>query len=102
MPIRLVVADDHLLVREGLRRVLETQPDIEIAAVCDDLDSLLAAVERERPDVVVTDIRMPPGNSDEGIQAAVMIRETASRDRGRRAQSVRDPELRARAPRQRE
>src|SRR5829696_974616 len=76
MAIRLVVADDHLLVREGIRRLLETQPDIEIAAVCDDLDSLLAAVERERPDVVVTDIRMPPANTDEGIQAAVQIRET--------------------------
>ena len=76
MAIRLVVADDHLLVREGLRRLLETQPDIEIAAVCDDLDSLLAAVAKERPDVVVTDIRMPPGNTDEGIQAAVQIRET--------------------------
>jgi DNA-binding NarL/FixJ family response regulator len=76
MSIRLVVADDHLLVREGLRRLLETQPDIEIAAVCDDLDSLLAAVAAERPDVVVTDIRMPPGNTDEGIQAAMRIRET--------------------------
>lgn len=76
MAIRLVIAEDHLLVREGIRRLLETQPDIEIAAVCDDLDSLLAAVERERPDVVVTDIRMPPGNSDEGIQAAARIRET--------------------------
>jgi DNA-binding NarL/FixJ family response regulator len=76
MPIRLVVADDHLLVREGISRLLETEPDIEIAAVCDDLDSLLAAVERERPDVVITDIRMPPGNTDEGIQAAARIRET--------------------------
>ncbi len=76
MPIRLVIADDHLLVREGIRRLLETQPDIEIAAVCDDLDSLLAAVEAERPDVVVTDIRMPPGNADEGIRAAERIRET--------------------------
>ena len=76
MPIRLVVADDHLLVREGISRLLETQPDIEIAAVCDDLDSLLAAVASERPDVVITDIRMPPGNTDEGIQAAVQIRET--------------------------
>ena len=66
MPIRLVIADDHLLVREGVRRLLETEPDIEIAAVCGDLGSLLAAVEREHPDVVVTDIRMPPGNTDEG------------------------------------
>ncbi len=77
MPIRLVIADDHLLVREGVRRLLETDPDIEVAAVCGDLDSLLAAVEAERPDVVVTDIRMPPGNSDEGIQAADRLRTTA-------------------------
>jgi DNA-binding NarL/FixJ family response regulator len=76
MPIRLVVADDHLLVREGVRRLLETEPDIEVAAVCDDLDSLLAAVEAEHPDVVVTDIRMPPGNGNEGIQAAQRLRTT--------------------------
>jgi len=76
MPIRLVIADDHLLVREGVRRLLETEPDIEIAAVCGDLDSLLAAVEAEHPDVVVTDIRMPPGNADEGIQAAERLRTT--------------------------
>jgi DNA-binding NarL/FixJ family response regulator len=68
------VAEDHYLVREGVRRVLETQPDLEVAALCGDLDSLLAAVEAERPDVVVTDIRMPPGDSDEGIQAAQRLR----------------------------
>ena len=76
MSIRLVVADDHLLVREGIRKLLESQPDIEIAAVCEDLDSLLAAVDAEAPDVVVTDIRMPPNNTDEGIRAAERIRET--------------------------
>ena len=76
MPLRLVIADDHLLVREGIRRLLETQPDLEIAAMCEDLGSLLAAVDSEEPDVVVTDIRMPPGNADEGIQAADRIRET--------------------------
>jgi DNA-binding NarL/FixJ family response regulator len=74
MALRLVIADDHLLVREGIRRLLETEPDLEIAAVCEDLDSLLAAVDAERPDVVVTDIRMPPGNADEGIRAAERIR----------------------------
>ena len=74
MPIRLVLADDHYLVREGLRRLLETQPDLEVAAVCGDLDSLLAAVDAERPDVVVTDIRMPPSETDEGIQAAESLR----------------------------
>jgi DNA-binding NarL/FixJ family response regulator len=76
VPIRLVLAEDHYLVREGLRRLLETQPDLEVAAICDDLDSLLAAVDAERPDVVVTDIRMPPGNADEGIRAAERLRET--------------------------
>jgi DNA-binding NarL/FixJ family response regulator len=76
MPIRLVLAEDHLIVREGVRRLLETQPDLEIAAVCGDLNSLLAAVAAERPDVVVTDIRMPPGNTDEGIQAAERLRVT--------------------------
>ena len=76
MPLRLVIAEDHLLVREGVQRLLEAEPDIEIAAACGDLDSLLAAVEAEHPDVVVTDIRMPPGNTDEGIQAATRLRTT--------------------------
>jgi DNA-binding NarL/FixJ family response regulator len=76
MTIRLVVADDHYLVREGIRRLLETEPEIEIAAACDDLESLLLAVETERPDVVLTDIRMPPTRIDEGIRAAARLRET--------------------------
>jgi DNA-binding NarL/FixJ family response regulator len=76
MPIRIVLAEDQYLVREGLRRLLETREDLEVASTCTDLDSLLAAVETEKPDVVVTDIRMPPGNTDEGIQAATRLRET--------------------------
>jgi DNA-binding NarL/FixJ family response regulator len=76
VPIRLVIAEDHYLVREGLRRLIETQPGFEVAAVCGDLGSLLAAVDAERPDVVVTDIRMPPSGVDEGIQAAERLRET--------------------------
>jgi DNA-binding NarL/FixJ family response regulator len=76
MPIRLVLAEDHYLVREGVRRLLETHPDLEVAAACDDLGSLLATVEAEQPDVVITDIRMPPGDTDEGIQAAERLRET--------------------------
>ena len=76
MPIRLVLAEDHYLVREGVRRLLETQPDLEVVAACGDLDSLLAAVESEHPDVVITDIRMPPGRADEGIQAAERLRST--------------------------
>ena len=77
MAIRIVLAEDHYLVREGVRRLLEAQPGLEVAAVCGDLDSLFEAVERERPDVVVTDIRMPPSHSDEGIQAARRLRETS-------------------------
>jgi DNA-binding NarL/FixJ family response regulator len=76
MPIRLVLAEDNYLVREGIRHLLEMQPDLEVAAVCDDLESLLAAVDAERPDVVVTDVRMPPGGADEGIQAAARLRGT--------------------------
>jgi DNA-binding NarL/FixJ family response regulator len=76
MPVRLVLADDHYLVREGVRRLLEMEPDLEVVAVCSDLESLLAAVDAERPDVVLTDIRMPPGGADEGIQAAERLRET--------------------------
>jgi DNA-binding NarL/FixJ family response regulator len=76
MPIRIVLAEDHYLVREGVRRLLEAQPGLEVATVCGDLASLFKAVDGERPDVVVTDIRMPPGDSDEGIQAAKRLRET--------------------------
>jgi DNA-binding NarL/FixJ family response regulator len=76
MAIRIVLAEDQYLVREGLRRLLDTRDELEIAAVCGDLDSLLDAVAAERPDVVVTDIRMPPGSTDEGIQAATRLRET--------------------------
>jgi DNA-binding NarL/FixJ family response regulator len=76
MTIRVVLAEDHYLVREGIRRLLETRPDLEVAAACEDLESLLAAVDSERPDVVVTDVRMPPGQADEGIQAAQRLRQT--------------------------
>jgi DNA-binding NarL/FixJ family response regulator len=74
--IRVVLAEDQYLMREGIQRLLGTHDDVEVAAVCDDLASLLAAVEAEQPDVVVTDIRMPPGDADEGIQAAALLRET--------------------------
>jgi DNA-binding NarL/FixJ family response regulator len=76
VPIRLVLAEDHYLVREGVRRLLEAQPDLDVVAACGDLDSLLTAVEAERPNVVVTDIRMPPGDSDEGIRLAERLRAT--------------------------
>ena len=77
MAIRVVFAEDSYIVREGVRRLLERESDIELVAVSEDLDSLLAAIEAERPDVVVTDIRMPPTERDEGIQVADRLRETA-------------------------
>jgi DNA-binding NarL/FixJ family response regulator len=74
--IRVVLADDHYLVREGVPRLLAAEPEIEVVATCGDLESLLAAVEQEQPDVVLTDIRMPPTGVDEGIQAADRLRTT--------------------------
>jgi len=74
--IRVVLAEDHFLLREGMRRLLDAEPEIEVVAVCEDFDSLLAAAAQEHPDVVVTDIRMPPANLDEGIRAAERLRET--------------------------
>ncbi len=75
--IRVVLAEDDYLLREGIRRLLGTQPGLQLVGVCEDLDSLLAAVEAHKPDVVLTDIRMPPGGLDEGIQAAERLRETS-------------------------
>jgi len=73
--IRVVLAEDHYLVREGIRQLIEAQPEIELVAVCEDLDSLLKAIDEEKPDVVLTDIRMPPTNTDEGIRAAGHLRQ---------------------------
>lgn len=75
-PVRVVLADDHLLIREGVAALLSSIDDVEVVSECDDYDSLLQTVEREKPDVVVTDIRMPPTNTDEGIRAAREIRAT--------------------------
>src|SRR3954462_11304195 len=74
MAIRVVVAEDNYLVREAVTRLLETDPDIEVAGVCEDFDGLLATVERVTPDVVLTDIRMPPTGTDEGVRAAAQLR----------------------------
>jgi DNA-binding NarL/FixJ family response regulator len=74
MGIRLVLAEDNYLVREGVRRLLESAPEVQLAAVCTDLPSLEAAVEEYNPDVVLTDIRMPPSNTDEGIQLSERLR----------------------------
>jgi DNA-binding NarL/FixJ family response regulator len=74
-PVRVAVAEDNLLVREGLERLLGLQPGLEVVASCPDFDALIEAVERDRPDVVVTDIRMPPDHTDEGIRAARQLRD---------------------------
>lgn len=74
MPIRVAVAEDSLLVREGIARLLDTQADVEVTALVGDLPSLIAAVDADPPDVVLTDIRMPPTGTDEGIQAATLLR----------------------------
>ena len=75
MVIRVVVAEDSLLVREGIVKLLGAYDDVVIEALCTDLPELLAAVEQSEPHVVLTDIRMPPTGTDEGIRAATELRE---------------------------
>jgi DNA-binding NarL/FixJ family response regulator len=72
--IRVVLAEDSVLLREGMSRLLESQDDLALAGVCGDLPDLLEMIEATEPDVVVTDIRMPPTGTDEGIQAAAKLR----------------------------
>jgi DNA-binding NarL/FixJ family response regulator len=74
--IRVVLADDSYLVREAITHVLETEPGFELVASVDNGPALLAAVEAEEPDVVLTDIRMPPSGDAEGIDVANRLRET--------------------------
>ncbi len=76
MAISVVVAEDNLLVREGLQQLLASSPSVEVVAAYGDVDTLLGAVEQDPPDVVLTDIRMPPSNTDEGIRVADRLRET--------------------------
>ncbi|MEP6808088.1 MAG: response regulator transcription factor [Chloroflexota bacterium] len=73
-PLRVVIADDNYLVREGTRRLLEDSGDVLVLASVSNAAELLQAVEDLRPDAVLTDIRMPPGHSTEGIEAAHAIR----------------------------
>jgi DNA-binding NarL/FixJ family response regulator len=74
--LRVVLADDSYLVREALTHVLEAADGIEVVATCRDLDTVLLAVEAELPDVVVTDIRMPPTVTDEGLQISALLRDS--------------------------
>ena len=74
MPIRVIVGEDNYLVREGLRQLLAGAPDVDLVAECGDLDSLRREIEAHAPDVVLTDIRMPPTQTDEGIRLAAELR----------------------------
>jgi DNA-binding NarL/FixJ family response regulator len=76
MPIRIALGEDSLIVREGLRQLLSVDADVEIVASVADQVSLRRACEEEHPDVVLTDIRMPPTHTDEGIRLAAELRET--------------------------
>lgn len=73
--LRVALADDSYLVRQAISHVLEDDPRVEVVAVCGEAATLLRAVEEEQPDVVITDIRMPPGEA-EGIRVAQQLRET--------------------------
>jgi DNA-binding NarL/FixJ family response regulator len=72
--VRVVFAEDNYLVREGTAALLQTSEEVELIGTASALDELLEAVEELKPDVVLTDIRMPPTNSTEGIDAARRIR----------------------------
>lgn len=73
MALNVVVAEDSYLIREGMRRMFERAEGLELAAAVTSLPELLAAVEEHLPDVVITDIRMPPTGTDEGIEAAEVL-----------------------------
>jgi DNA-binding NarL/FixJ family response regulator len=73
--VRVALAEDNVLLREGMSRLVAASEDFELAGVAGDLPQLLALVKEREPDVVVTDIRMPPTGTDEGIKAAAWLRE---------------------------
>ena len=76
MVLRVVLADDAFLLREGIAALLGQSDEVEVVGSVGDHDALLRAVDKLKPDVVVTDIRMPPSGNDEGIRAANTLRET--------------------------
>ncbi len=75
MGLRIVLAEDNYIVREGVEKLISSEEDLEVVAACADYDALMRAAADERPDVVVTDIRMPPTGTDEGIRAANELRQ---------------------------
>jgi DNA-binding NarL/FixJ family response regulator len=77
--IRVALAEGDFLAREGITRVLERLDGIELVASCGDLETLRAEIERTNPDVVLTDVRMPPRHTDEGLRLAAELRSTHPR-----------------------
>jgi DNA-binding NarL/FixJ family response regulator len=73
--VRVVLAEDNALLRQGVEKLIDHQEGLELVGTANDLPGLLALVERVEPDVVVTDIRMPPTGTDEGVRAAAHLRE---------------------------
>jgi DNA-binding NarL/FixJ family response regulator len=73
--LRIVLAEDNYIVREGVGKLIASEDDLEVVAACADYDALMQVTAAEQPDVVVTDIRMPPTGTDEGIRAANELRE---------------------------
>ncbi|HVA08159.1 MAG TPA: response regulator transcription factor [Acidimicrobiales bacterium] len=73
--IRVVLAEDDRLLREGISRLVEVYEEFDLVGVAPDLPQLLGLVESQSPDVVITDIRMPPTGTSEGIEAATWLRE---------------------------
>ena len=95
-PVRVVVADDSVLLREGIVRLLDEQDGFEVVAQAGDAEDLLRKVGAHKPDVAVVDIRMPPTNTDDGLRAALEIRASQPGTSGARALPVRGGGLRAR------
>ena len=76
MSLRVALGEDNFISRQGICRVLDGEEDLEVVAACGDLTSLRVAVDETRPDVVLSDIRMPPTHTDEGIRLAAELRRT--------------------------
>ena len=94
-PIRVVLAEDSYIIREFLTTTLSSAPEVELVAVCSNAKELQTAIDTWAPDVVLTDIRMPPSGADDGIRIAARLRETAPRRRRRGSEPVRGARLRA-------
>lgn len=75
-PIRIVLADDAYLARVALRHLFEGVPSVLVVGECDDAKSVVSAIDKQRADLLITDIRMPPSGQDEGIRLAARLRKT--------------------------